>query len=232
MKKFYSIAEAGTAPGGHTVRLDGKTIKTPLQHPFIVPTAKLAAALAAEWAAQENEVVPASMPLNLLANTMIDKAHGHERRAMEQALIDYGASDLVCYMALNPEELVTLQESHWQPLIDWMKEAHGIVLEPVRGIQYHHQPAESLNKIALLVEGLDPATFTATQAAAGATGSLVIGLALAQGRLTAGSAFDAACVDELYQLEKWGDDALARKRLDTILADLQAVETFYRLLRP
>jgi chaperone required for assembly of F1-ATPase len=229
MKRFYKIAEAGTAPGGHVVRLDGKTIKTPLQHPLTVPTHALAAAMAEEWEAQKNDIAPASMPMNQLANTMIDKGRGHERREMEESLIDYGASDLLCYFAQSPQDLVARQKKHWQPLIDWMKSEFGITLETVAGIQYHHQPPESLNKIAVLIEKLDAAAFTVTQAAGAVTGSVIIALALTRGRINADAAYQAACVDEIFQLEKWGADELAQKRLDGIKKELEAVERFREL---
>jgi chaperone required for assembly of F1-ATPase len=230
MKRFYKAAESGTAPGGHVVRLDGKTIKTPLHHPLIVPTAALAAAMAAEWTGQADEVVPSSMPLTQLANTMVDKGQGHDRAEMEQTLLDYGASDLVCYFATHPQDLVERQQKDWQPLLDWMAQEFSVTLESVAGIQYHYQPAESLNKLAVLIETLESVDFTVVQAAASVTGSLVIALALARKRLTAEEAYQAACVDEIYQLEKWGADSLAQERLDGIGMELAAIARFRDLV--
>ena len=230
MKKFYKTAESGTAPGGHVVRLDGKVVKTPLHHPLIVASEKLAAEMAAEWMAQGDDIDPASMPLTQLANTMVDKGRGRERSEMEQTLIDYGASDLVCYFATHPEEVVARQKKHWQTLLDWLRDEYAITLESVSGIQYHHQPPESLNKIAVLVEKLEPAEFTVLQAAAATAGSLVIALALLRGKLSAERAYEAACVDEIYQLEKWGEDKLARERLDALKAELISIEKFRDLV--
>ena len=105
MKKFYQKAEAGPAPGGFAVRLDGRTFKTPMQHHFILPTLPLAEAIAKEWDAQAGDIVPASMPLTQLANTMIDKAAGHERKDMEAEVVKYMGSDLVCYFATHPADL-------------------------------------------------------------------------------------------------------------------------------
>ena len=228
MKRFYKTAEAGPAPGGHAVRLDGKVMKTPMQHPFLLP-ALLAEAVAAEWAAQGDGIIHATMPLTQIANTMIDKAAGHDRAEMNRTLVQYGSSDLVCYFATHPKDLVSRQELRWTPLLGWLKDAHGIVLERVDGIQYRHQPEDSLKKLSALIAGLEPLPFTVAQAAAGATGSVVIALALAAGHLTAEDAFQAACVDELYQLDKWGEDTEARRRLDRICADLAAAGKFMTL---
>lgn len=231
MKRFYKQAEAGTAPGGFAVRLDGTALRTPLRHPVLLPNAAMAAAIAAEWAAQGAEVVPTSMPLTQLVCTMIDKAGGHERPDMEAEIVKYAGSDLICYFATHPADLVARQEKLWHPLLAWMQDEYGIVLKYVSGIQYVTQDAAVETSVAAIVKDMDAATFTAAQAVTGITGSTVIGLCMAAGRMGAAQAFEAATVDEVFQLEKWGEDALARKRLQKIEADLTGVEKFLFLIR-
>ncbi len=230
LKRFYKKAEAGTAPGGYTVRLDGKNIKTPLQHALIVPTATMAAAMAAEWDAQVDDVHPSSMPLNQLVNTMLDKATGYERPAMNAEIVKYAGSDLVCYFALHPADLVARQETLWHPLINWIFDEHGVVLKTVQGIQYINQPDESMHTVKKLTEALSPADFTVVQAVTGLTGSAVIAFAVAAGRLGAQQAYDAAVVDEAYQLEKWGEDQIARDKLSRLLLELETIEKFRFLM--
>lgn len=231
MKRFYKEAVAGTAPGGHTVRLDGNILRTPLRQPVVVPSPTLAVAMAAEWAAQQGEIVPASMPLTQMVCTMIDKAQGHERPEMEAEIVKYAGSDLVCYLATHPVELVARQEKLWHPLLAWMQDEYGVILRPVKGIQYVEQAPEGIEKLRAIVAGLDPAGFTAAQIVTGVTGSAVIGLCMAAGRIGAAQAYDAACVDEVFQLEKWGEDDIARKRLMRIEAELTAVEKFLFLIK-
>jgi len=230
LKRFYKQAAAGTAPGGYTVRLDGRNIKTPLQHPLIVPTAALAAALAAEWEVQAEEVDPHTMPLNQLVNTMLDKATGHERSAMNAEVVKYAGSDLVCYFATHPADLVARQEALWHPLLGWMSDEYGIVLTTAQGIRYVNQPAESIATVQKRVGALSPADFTVVQAVTGLTGSAVIALAVAAGRLGAQQAYEAAGVDETYQLEKWGEDKIARDKLNRLLMELETVEKFRFLM--
>lgn len=231
MKRFYKQAEAGTAPGGHVVRLDGAPLRTPLRHVVMLPNVAAAAAVAAEWAAQGAEIIPASMPVTQLFCTMIDKADSHERPDMEAEIVKYAGSDLVCYFATHPADLVERQEKLWHPLLAWMQDEHGIVLKHVSGIQYVAQDAAVARAVAAIVRDMDAASFTAAQAVTGITGSAVIALCMAAGRIGAAQAFDAATVDEVYQLEKWGEDTLARKRLQKIEADLTSVEKFLYLIR-
>lgn len=230
MKRFYKSAEAGTAPDGYMVRLDGKNIKTPLLHPFLLPNRALAEAIAAEWNAQKDEVVPATMPLTQLANTMIDKAAGHERPDMAKDLERYAGSDLVCYFGTHPASLVQLQESRWLPLVEWLQAEKGIELATVSGIQYTQQNPEAVAKIRQWVDNLSPAEFTIVQAVTAATGSVVIALALLSGRITAEEAYLAAAVDEIYQLDTWGADELAQRKLDQLRRDLQDAERFMQLV--
>jgi len=231
MKRFYKQAEAGTAPGGYTLRLDGRNIKTPLQHALLVPTLPLAVALAAEWEAQGDDVVPSSMPLNQLVNTMIDKSSGHDRVVMNAEVLRFAGSDLICYFGTHPQDLVARQEAVWNPLIAWMQDEHGVVFKTIQGIQYIHQPSETLAKMQSMIEAMDAADFTLVQAVTGLTGSVVIALAMAAGRLGAVQAFEAAGVDEVYQLEKWGEDKIARARLNLLQSELETVEKFRFLIR-
>lgn len=231
MKRFYKQAEAGTAPGGYAVRLDGTPLRTPLRHPVIVAGMPLALALAAEWEGQSEEIVPAAMPLTQLVCTMIDKVGGHERADMAAEIVKYAGSDLVCYFAATPADLLARQETLWHPLLAWMQDEHGVVLKHVTGIRYVAQDVAAMKKVADIVAGLEAPAFTAAQAVTGITGSAVIGLCMASGRIGAAQAFAAATVDEAYQLEKWGEDEMARKRLQKIEADLTAVEKFLFLLK-
>jgi chaperone required for assembly of F1-ATPase len=228
VKRFYKKAEAGTAPSGSVVRLDGKPLKTPLKAVLILPQ-KLAEAVALEWAGQGDEIKPSTMPLTQLANTMADKSRGEDRAEMNAQVLKYGGSDLVCYFATHPPTLVKKQEQRWQPLIEGMREKYGIVFKTVSGIQYHHQPEESLQKLEDVIEGLDGAGFTVVQAAAAVTGSAVIALALLEGKISVEEAYQAACVDEIFQLEQWGEDTEARKKLDGVRAELTAIAAFRNL---
>ena len=53
---------------------------------------------------------------------------------------------------------------------------------------------------------------------------------MAEGRLTAEQAFAAAQVDELYQVERWGDDPLALKHREGVRTDIEACARFLALL--
>ncbi len=91
------------------------------------------------------------------------------------------------------------------------------------------QSGDSLARIAAAVAAQDALRLAALHHATGALGSVVIALALAEGRLDAESAFAAAHLDELHQMKEWGEDAEAKARLERIRAEVAAAAEFLRL---
>lgn len=230
MNRFYKAATAGPSEtGGFTVHLDGRPIRTPAKQAMAVPTDALAAAMAEEWAAQAETIVPATMPLTQLANTAIDRI-GPNRAAVIQALAEYGETDLVSHRAETPADLAERQAQAWQPLSDWAAQTHGIALVATGSLIAVAQPTESLAALRRVAEAQDQWRLTALQHATGLTGSIILGLALTLGRIDAVAADAAAHIDEDYQIERWGEDAEARARRNALRMELEAVERFLRLL--
>ena len=58
----------------------------------------------------------------------------------------------------------------------------------------------------------------------------VIALAVSEGHISAADAFEAAQLDELFQIERWGADPIAIQRHDGIRRDLEAAARFLALL--
>lgn len=229
IKRFYQQAEAGEAgEGGFAVRLDGKVVKTPAGLALVVPARALAEAIAAEWASQGDRVRPADMPLTQLAATALDRI-GPERDAVLGQLLAYAATDLLCHRAAFPPDLVRRQQESWQPLLDWAATELGARLEVTAGVVAVPQPAESLAALAARLAGYGLWRLTATQAACPATGSLILALALAEGRLSGAETFDLSHLDETYQVERWGDDAEAAQRRANLRRDVLAAERLLAL---
>jgi chaperone required for assembly of F1-ATPase len=72
---------------------------------------------------------------------------------------------------------------------------------------------------------------TGISAASSVLGSLVLALALLEGRLDAEEAFRLATLDEAFQASQWGEDEEAKARLEALKAQLAQIERFLRLVR-
>lgn len=227
-RRFWTTASAVPAEGGYTVQLDARPVRTPLKSPLIVPSLALAEAIAAEWQAQEGKVDPETMPFTRAANSAIDKV-APQFAAVADMLAEYGGSDLLCYRAEGPEDLVALQSRGWDPLLDWARTDLGATLTATAGVMHVAQPTESLSALRQAVHALTPFQLAAFHDLVALSGSLVLALAVIRGRLTAEEAWTLSRVDEDWQISLWGaDEEAAEAALRKQAAFLQA-DRFYRL---
>lgn len=226
--KFYNAVEVVEDGTTISVRLDGKPVKTPGRATLSVPTRALAEAIAEEWRGQGDALDPATMKLTRLAFAAIDVAPDHRPRLVDEILA-FGRSDLLCYRAETPATLVVRQTEAWDPLLDWASETLGAKLVTGTGIAFIEQPAASLAALAASVGSRDDFAIVALHGASSITGSLVLALALVEGRLAAAEAIALSRVDECFQGETWGKDAEAEARAGRLLGDLAAVERIFQL---
>ena len=231
MKRFYKETAVGTGDGGWQVLLDGKPMRTPARSVLVVPTEALAEAIAAEWRAvpEGAEINTAHLPLTRLAATGLDRVAPRHREIIADTA-KYGGSDLLCYRASAPDSLVKAQTETWQPLLEWAAERYGARLRVVEGIGFVEQPEEAKARLGDAVAAHADLALAALYNLTHTSGSLVIALAVSEGRLTAEEAARAALVDELYQVGRWGDDPLAEKHREGVTKDIASAARFLSLL--
>jgi len=230
MKRFYQVAAVEPADGGFTVALDGKPVRTPAKAALTVASRALAAAIADEWQAQQGELKPAELPLTRLASTAIDLVTPR-RAEVIAGIAKYAGTDLVCYRAAHPPELAERQHQAWQPLIDWAELRYEAPLHVTAGIVPRPQPETSLAAYEAAVAAQDDMTLAALNLATAACGSLVLALALLEGRIDAEAAFTLSQLEETYEIERWGEDAEQTQRRAALREDIALAERFFALLR-
>jgi chaperone required for assembly of F1-ATPase len=185
--------------------------------------------LAAEWEAQRDVVDPAKMPLTRLANSIIDGVTDAAAAVAADAG-KYLASDLLCYRAEAPERLVARQAGAWDPVLAWAHAALGARFVLAQGMVFAAQPETAL-AAARAALPRDPWRLGAFHAVTTLTGSALLALALLHGRLTTEEAWQAAHVDEDWNMEFWGRDELALERRAARFAEMQAAATVLAELR-
>jgi len=207
-RRFYKEVAATPECG---IALDGKPVRTPKKALLVLPTKALAEAVAAEWRAQGDKLNPASMLMTKLANTAIDRV-GMERERILAEMVDYAASDLVCYRAARPPDLVIRQAAHWNPIIAWASTALNATFEAVLGVMHRPQPPEALHAVGAALAKMNNCEIAALHNIMTLTGSTLIALMLGRASLSPDAAWAAAHVDEDYQIENWGQDGEAADR--------------------
>ena len=229
LKRFYNEAAAIKVDDGFTVVLDGKPVKTPGKRNLVVPFEAVAEAIAGEWQEQGDIIDVPAMAMLRLAATSIDRV-AINRSEVDAVTLKFAETDLLCYRAEEPPELVARQEEFWQPLLDWAAsnlQAPLVITEEIVPVV---QPQEALNGLAAALTALSNLEVTAVSGIAAATGSLVIGFAVKHGRLSPEEAANIGLLDELFQMEQWGEDEITQERHAAIRQEINESARFLELL--
>jgi chaperone required for assembly of F1-ATPase len=232
-KRFYTAVTIGgpeATGAGYRILLDGKTVRTPAKALLAVPTRALADAVAAEWEAQRGHIDAAAMPLTRLVNSGLDGVRGREAQVRAD-IAQYAASDLLCYRAPQPEQLACRQAELWDPILAWSREALGAPFVVAEGIMPVAQPEAAKAALARALADHDAFALAALHVMTTLTGSALLALAHARGRLGCEEAWVAAHVDEDWQISRWGEDEEAAARRQRRWAEMQAAGRMIALLR-
>lgn len=230
-KQFYTLATVGPRDGGFAVLLDGRPVRTPAKKPLVVPTEALAAALAEEWSAQKVSIDPATMPLTRIVNSALDGVTGREAEVRAE-IVKYAGGDLLLYRADGPAALVALQARHWDALVKWAEGFLGGRFVLAEGIMPVTQPQKTLDTVAAKLANIEALPLAGLHVIMTLTGSTLLALAHAEGRISAEVAWAAAHVDEDYQIEKWGTDSEAEARRAHRWREMQAASRLLATLTP
>lgn len=225
-KRFWTAVGIRPEGAGFAVHLDDRPVRTPAKTPLVMPTKAVARLVAAEWDAQQGVVRPDTMPATRMANSALDKV-APQFDAVVEEVVRYGGSDLLCYRADDPVELVDRQKA-WDVLLDWAAADLDVRLAVTTGVIPVPQPEGAVSRLRDRVRVLTAFELAAFHDLVAISGSLILGLAVATRRIGGDEAFALSRIDEIYQAEKWGADEEAaaleeRKRA----AFLEAEKFFY-----
>jgi len=229
-KRFYEQVTVGGKPPALSIELDGKPLRTPMKALLEAPTRALAEAMAEEWRAQGANINPFSMPLTRLANAAIDRVRPRRGEVIE-AICAHGAHDLLCYRAQEPLAFVLLQQKTWDPLLEWAGAQLGSCFVLAEGVMPISQPQETLAALARRYGAFGDFQLAGLSNMASLSGSAILPLAVASGRLSAAQAWEAASLDESWNMRMWGSDREAKAQLAQRQREFMAAAHLLELLR-
>ncbi len=232
-RRFYKSASVQPAEAGpgFAITLDGRTVRTPRKALLVVPNQSLAQAIADEWEAQGELIDPATMPLTRYANSIIDGIVGREADVRAD-LLKYAGSDLLCYRAERPATLADLQRGAWDPVLAWARKDLDARLVLTEGVMPVAQPDYALTGISAALDGLDAWQLAGVHTITTLTGSILLALAHTRGKLTADELWNAAHVDEDWQIEQWGEDTEAAERRKYRRGEMNSASRLLGLINP
>ena len=226
MKRFWKQVDVDA---DRVVRLDDRPVRTPGRTPLALPTSALAEAVAGEWRSVGETVDPRAMPLTGLANAAIDRI-AVDPAPFAAGLARYAESDLLCYRADSPPELIVRQDAVWNPLLDWVRDRYDVHFTLVTGIMHQPQPEATVARLSQVVAALGAFQLAALSPVVTISGSLILALALLEGAADADTVWTAAHVDEDFQAEQWGEDYLAVEAREAKRREFDAAVGFLKAL--
>ena len=231
MKRFYKDVSVAPEGESYAITLDGRPVKTPQRNALALPTSALADAVAEEWEAQGEDIVPASMPLTALAQGALDQV-ASERGRIVSRIAAFADSDMLYYRADEGQQaLVDHQAVHWDPLLDWARQRYDVSFNLIHGIRYEAQPAETIERLTWAVEAQDDFAIAAMLSLVGLSGSLIATLALVEQEYDSATLWPLVNLEELWQEQQWGRDDQAAAARGIKQAEFEAAARFLDLSR-
>ncbi len=221
-RRFFKTVSIEEREGRFCLLLDATPAHTPRRHRLCFELRALADMVAAEWQQQAAHLDPATMPITKIVQSGVDFVDA-DKPAFQADILRYAGSDLLCYRASAPPPLVRAQAAAWDPILAWVRTTIGAHFILAEGIVFVAQPELALDRVRAAIAAVDDSIALAALATmASLSGSALLALAVAYGRLSAGEAWDIAHVDEYFQESQWGIDAQAQDRRARRLVEMEA----------
>ncbi|WDI31017.1 hypothetical protein PUV54_13745 [Hyphococcus flavus] len=228
-KRFYKDVATDQLDGRYRILLDSRPARTRGKNLLTAPTQALADAIAGEWDAQSETIDQISMPLTGVMAAAIDGGESAAQTWLDE-ILNYLGSDLVCYRADEPAELVERQAAVWDPYLDFARAEFGAPLMKTQGIIAVSQPQLSIDAVRSHLAEQPPETLFALRLATAITGSAVLALALWRNAYGPEEIFEASLVDERFQEQRWGVDEEAMARQSRLGAEFASIARFLNLV--
>ncbi len=230
LKRFYKKAAVKGARAPYKITLDGKVMKTPLKSDLKVPNKALAREIAVEWNGQEEFVDLNAMLLTRYASATQDGTEPRKQAIVDE-IVAFASSDLVCYRADTPQGLVDRQSAAWDPVLKWAQDTHKLNFICVAGVIYASQPDPTLGRAHNLLMAKNAHSLTGIHNLTTLLGSALLAMAVVDGANSADECWNAAHLDEDWNIEQWGSDDDAIERRKVRRAEFDGILRFCRLVR-
>ncbi|KAG0309864.1 ATP synthase complex assembly protein atp12, partial [Dissophora globulifera] len=157
-KRFWENAGIKDVGDRVAVTLDGRVLETPAGNPLILnkDQRQLALMIAGECQEQKALLKSHSLAMISLVARAIDGFSGNEQgcREMLDRLIKFLDIDSICYQQDFPDSIVKSQQKHWEPILKWVKDEHGLDIKVSKGIAFVQQDEDVKQKLREIVSSM------------------------------------------------------------------------------
>ncbi|MDC1356613.1 hypothetical protein N8310_03395 [Pseudomonadota bacterium] len=231
MKKFWKTVEVSElTTNSYQILLDKKILKTPMQNDLIFTNYRISYETSLEWDINSDELDTDEMIFFGIFSTAIDRIV-NDRVLYINEIMKFVDTDLICYKADKPDELVELQNKHWDPILLIIKNYIGEEIEVFTGIMPGTQNIQVHNKIKKLIHNFSNIELSILHRLTNIIGSIFISLCVIKGDILKKYICQLCFLDELWQAENWGVEEEAAKKRDKVSKELKKIITLVNYLK-
>ena len=231
MKKFWNSVEVKKKScNSYEIFLDENVLKTPMKNELTILNSKIAEEIHKEWNQDANVLDTDAMIFYGIISTSIDKIINN-RILYINDILDFIDTDLICYRAEDPNDLVQWQSKNWDPILLKVEKYINIKIDVFKGIMPLKQKKGIKFKITKFLTKFSDLEIIVLHRITNITGSVFLSLCILNNDLIKEKAFELSYLDELWQAENWGYEKEASKNREKINTELNRTIYFLDCLR-
>ena len=214
----------------YQILLDNNVLRTPFKNELVIPNAKIADEIYKEWNQETKFLNTDKMVFYGIMSTSIDKIYGNRKLYIDD-LLEFINTDLICYRAEKPNDLVKWQKKNWDPIISEVEIYINNKINIFKGIMPLKQDKEIHLKITTLLTKFSDLEIAVLHRITNITGSIFLTLCILKNNKIKKNAFQLSYLDELWQAKNWGYEEEASKNRENINNELNRIIYFLDCLR-
>ena len=214
MKKFWKTIEIKKVSSKEFyILLDNTKLKTPLKNELILSNHLIAKEVLKEWDQSSDIINTDDLVFYGLLSTAIDRVR-EEKNSYINDIINFIDTDLICYRADSPIDLVSHQNKHWDHIILLIEKYINTNVSVFKGVMPSQQSSKVHHRFKNLIVELSDVQISVLHRITNLVGSVFLSLCILKKDLTNKQAFELSFLDELWQAENWGyeEDASAKRK--------------------
>tara|TARA_B100000989_G_scaffold261113_1_gene211995 strand:- start:132 stop:830 length:699 start_codon:yes stop_codon:yes gene_type:complete len=231
MRKFWKRVQVKKkSSNSYEILLDNNSLKTPMKKELIIQNLKIAQEIHKEWNQDKNILDTDAMIFYGIISTSIDKI-SNNRILYINDILNFIDTDLICYRAEKPNDLVKWQSKNWNPILLKVEKYINHKIDVFTGIMPSKQNNVIKFKINKILTKLSDLEIIALHRITNITGSAFLSLCILNNDIVKEKVFDLAYLDELWQAENWGHEEEASNNREKINIELNRTIYFLDCLK-
>ena len=210
MNNHWSDVSVITKKKISSIYLDNKPLLTIEKNQFQLRNKKIANIIKNEIEDSKKRIDFKKLFYYTIISFGIDKIKNNKSKYLQE-IYKYINTDLICYRADKPSDLVKLQDKMWNPILDRLGK-ESIKFDKFVGVMPQSQPKKSIEKFKNNFKEFDEFEISTFLKLTQITGSALLAYALLKKYFNEKYVFDCSVLDEKWQSKQWGTMVEIEKR--------------------